>query len=255
MANAVAVPRFAFIKAWEWWAGTAPHPVVGADTFWFNDTAQATLEAKVNALLDQAGVAGGGVPTREFRRMLNVLARPEREVSAWVAQTETSETGGILVAFAGRDAVRVVRDETTVIVDEVRPDNLCDALIDVLPDVPAAPMQDLTIPASRYEKVRDESYEFGLESRYSQPDPAGTVRELLNAPRTGLHQMYVGITSRGGRMRSNPITALDLTGQGRILTFLGPGENRHEPNLHCTPGGRNDLVEIFEATQKTLVDG
>lgn len=254
MANAVALPRFAFIKAWEWWVGAAPHPVVGADTFWFNDTAQASLEAKVNALLDKAGVAEGGVPTRKFRRALTVLARPEREVSAWVAQTDTSETGGILVAVAGRDAVRVVRDETMVIVDEVRPDGLFDALIDALPDVPAAQIPDLTIPASRYEQPRDESYEFGMQTRHTQPDPAGTVRELLDAPRTGLHQMYVGIGGRGGRIRSNPITALDLE-QGRVLTFLGSGDNRHEPTLNCIPGGRGDLVEILEATHKILAEG
>lgn len=254
MSTAVAVPRFAFIKAWEWWAPTPPPPVIGADTFWLNDTAKAVVETKVNEALARVGLIQGGAPTPRFRHVLTVLSRPEREISGWIAQTQTGDTGGILVAAAGRYGIRVVRDETMVVVEEIPPTDLIELFADVLPDVPPARIPDLVVPVSRYANPRDEAYEFDMQTRHTGPDPAATMRELVNAPRSGLHQIYAAVTGRSGRrLRSNPLTAIDLTDRGRILTFVTSHGPRREAEISCVPGGRRDLVEILHATHKALI--
>lgn len=254
MTTALAVPRFAFIKAWEWWAPAPPPPVVGGDTFWLNDTAKATVETKVNEALARAGLIEGGAPTPRFRHILGVLARPEREISAWVARTETGETGGILVAAARRYGIRLVRDEKLVMVDEIPPANLVETFVDVLPDVPPARIPELAVPLSRYDNPRDEAYEFDMQTRHTGPDPAATMRELVNARRTGLHQIYAAVAGRGGRrLRSNPLTAIDLADRGRILTFVTSNGPRREAEISCVPGGRRDLVELLHATHKALI--
>jgi hypothetical protein len=145
--SAVVLPRYAFIKAWEWGGYGRPHPVIGADDLWLNDSARAVVQREVDGLLDKAGVAVNGVVMPEFRRKLAVLARAERECYGWISRH--GETGAALVAAIGREAVRVVRDDQVVVLDAVRADDLAGALVDVLPTVAGAEIGDITIPVSR----------------------------------------------------------------------------------------------------------
>jgi ESX secretion-associated protein EspG len=240
--NAIVLPRYAFIKAWEWGGYGRPHPAIGADDMWLNDAAKTVLQREVNDLLDKAGVAVNGVPRPEFRRMLAVLARAERECYGWISRH--GETGAALVAAAGREAVRVVRDDKVVVLDQVRADDLTGALLDVLPNAETAKIGEMSIPASQYSAKRSatEDYNFEMETGNRRPDPAAVVRTLMSAPRAGMHQLSAAGRDRSGqRRRGRPITVIDLRDGGRILTYVVQPPNG-EAVLHCVPGTRRALL-------------
>lgn len=248
MVSAIVLPRYAFVKVWEWGGYGKPHPVVGADDMWLNDAAKNVLQGEVDGLLQKVGVAVNGVPTPEFRRKLAVLARAERECYGWISQH--GEAGAVLVAAVGGEAVRVVRDDKVVVLDQVRADDLAGALVDVLPDVKSAEIGDIAIPASQYSEKRPpvpEEYEFQMSTRNRRPDPGARVRALLNAPRAGMHQLYVAGRDRvGQRRRGRPVTVIDLVEGGRVVTYVVRPPNS-EPVLHCRPGTRHALLGALTA--------
>ena len=65
--NTIVLPRYAFVKVWEWCGYGKPHPVIGADDMWLNDAAKQVLRREVDGILEKAGVAVGGVPAPEFQ--------------------------------------------------------------------------------------------------------------------------------------------------------------------------------------------
>lgn len=204
------------------------------------------LQREVDSLLERAGAAVNGVPVPEFRSTLAVLARADRECYGWVSRY--GETGAALVAAIGGEAVRVMRDDTVVVLDPVRADDLAGGLVDVLPRADGAEIGEIAIPESQYSERRPpaaEEYEFRMDSRNRRPDPAARVRTLLNAPRAGMHQLYAAERDRSGqRRRGRPITVIDLVEGGRILTYVGQPPNG-EPVLHCVPGTRHAIVSTL----------
>lgn len=246
--NAIVLPRYAFIKAWEWGGYGKPHPVAGADDLWVDDSAKQLLRREVDGLLEKAGAAVNGTPTPEFRRKLAILARAERECYGWISHH--GESGAALVAAAGGEAVRLVRDDKVVVVDPVPADDLAGALVEVLPAAASADIGAMAVPASRYfeeRPARREDYELTLESRYDRPDPAARVQALMNAPRSGTHQLYTAARDRTGqRRRTRPVTVIDLAEAGRILTCVEQPPNA-EPVLNCVPGTRRALLAALAA--------
>ncbi|MFD2416428.1 ESX secretion-associated protein EspG [Amycolatopsis pigmentata] len=244
--NPVVLPRYAFVKAWEWGGYGKPHPVIGADDLWLDDTVKTVLRREVDGLLEKAGVAANGVLMPEFRRTLAVLARAERECYGWISRH--GETGAAMVAAVGEETVRVVRDAKVVIVDHVPIGDPPDALVDVLPDVIGAAVGEVTIPAAQYSGRRSpvaDEYEFEMETRSRRPDPAVRVHELLSAPRSGTHQLYsAGRDRTGQRRRGRPITVIDLLETGRVLTYVTQSPNS-EPMLHCAAGTRRALTSLL----------
>lgn len=244
--NTVVLPRYAFVKAWEWGGYGKPHPVIGADDMWLDDRAKAVLQREVEGLLDKAGVAVNGVPTPEFRRKLAVLARAERECYGWISRD--GETGAVLVAAVGGEAVRVVRDDKAVVLDPVQTGDLAGALVDVLPNARSAEIGEIAIPASQFSAGRppaSEEYEFQMDTRSRPADPAELVRQLMSARRTGMHQLYAAGRDRNGqRRRGRPVTLIDLADGGRILTYVRQPPNG-QPMLHCAPGTRQAVLNAL----------
>jgi hypothetical protein len=51
----------------------------------------------------------------------------------------------------------------------------------------------------------------------------------MGADRDAVHQIYTAVRDRSGhRRRSLPLSAVDLTGQGRILTYVNDDGNGQE---------------------------
>lgn len=246
--NPVVLPRYAFVKAWEWGGYGKPHPVIGADDLWLNDAAKTVLRREIGGLLEKAEVAVNGVLLPEFRRTLAVLARAERECYGWISRHEV--TGAAMVAAVGGEVVRMVRDAEVVIIDHVQAGDPAGALVDVLPDVSGASISEVTIPASEYSSSRApvaDDYDFEMETRNRRPDPADWVHELLSAPRSGTHQLYAAGRDRTGqRRRGRPITVIDLVETGRVLTHVTQPPDG-EPVLHCAPGSRRALTSLLAA--------
>lgn len=248
--NPILLPRYAFVKAWEWGGYGEPHPVIGPGDLWLDDTAKTVLQREVDGLLEKAGVAADGVLRPEFRRMLAVLAHAERECYGWISRH--GQTGAAMVATAGGEVVRAVRDAKVVIVDRVHAGDAPGALVDVLPGVIAAAISEVTIPAARYSSRRPpvaDEYEFAMQTRTRRADPVIWLHELVNAPRSGTHQLYsAGRDRTGQRRRGRPITVIDLVETGRILTYLRQPPDS-EPVLHCAPGSRSALTSLLAAPE------
>ncbi|WP_186382604.1 ESX secretion-associated protein EspG [Amycolatopsis rhizosphaerae] len=246
--NAIVLPRYAFVKAWESGGYGKPHPVIGTDDLWLDGSARKLLQREVGGLLEKAGAAVDGVPTPEFRRKLAVLARPERECYAWISHH--GEPGAALVAAIGGEAVRLVRDEKSVILDAARADDLPGTVVDALPDARAADIGEIVIPVSQYSArgpATSEDYELTMETRQQRPDPAARVRALMNAPRSGMHQLAAAARDRSGqRRRGRTVTVIDLVEAGRILSYVGQPPNG-EPMLHCVSGTRRALLSTLAA--------
>ncbi|MFD8497326.1 ESX secretion-associated protein EspG [Amycolatopsis sp. NPDC059657] len=85
-----------------------------------------------------------------------------------------------------------------------------------------------------------------------RPGSEDYLRELMHARRDAVHQLYAAVRDRSGaRRRSLPLSAIDLTDEGRILTYLTDNdEGEEEINLvSATP---RKLVAILAATLDEL---
>jgi hypothetical protein len=244
--NTLFLPKTALLTAWEWERHGPPPAVLGPDNLWLGDETRKRLEEKVLDVLASLRLAAGGTLTREFRDVLRVLARGPRRLTAWLGDIEADESGTVLVAADGPDALRLIRKDDTVRIDAV--DRIAESLVDVLPPVPPARIEAVSIPEARFSgNAVEESYD--LEDPTTDDgghDPLPWTRRLMSARRTGLHQCYA--VNRGSR--SAPITAVDIAGTGRVLTYVQPGRM-----VRFEPGTRGALAEVLYATLDGLGGG
>jgi hypothetical protein len=248
------LPKAAFLTAWKWAGYGRPHAVIGADEIWLDPETRRKLEDKVLDTLTKLGLAADGTLTRDFRDTLAVFARSTRRYYAWVGDIDSGQTGGVLVAARGEDAVRLLREDKLVRIDPVHPGRMAEVLVDSLPDTPPASIDEITMPVSAYATRERQS----LEEMIYDP-PQGDVseggvrrlRELMAGQRSGAHQLYASITGEAGVRRSKPLTALDIIDRGRVLTFRStrPGEGSH---ICCMAGSRHNIVNSLNATLAAL---
>lgn len=243
----VRIPRLAFLTAWEL-AGTGPpHPVLGINDYYMTDEFRSELQRRTLDILAGLGLAAHGSLTWRFRETLTAIARADRQVYSWTGGPRDEDSGAILVAALGADAVRLVTDGQVIALDPVAPDLLAEHLVETLPDVPGAPVRALTVWRSEFTGPGEP--DDPLAGRSS--GPAGRLRELMRAERDAVHQLYTAIRGGdGARRRSTPLSAIDLTGQGRVLTFAeaGAGEER----IHLISGTPGNLVASLGAAQQRL---
>ncbi|GHG43370.1 MULTISPECIES: ESX secretion-associated protein EspG [Amycolatopsis] len=245
----IFLPKAALLTAWEWERHGPPPAVLGADNLWLGDETRKRLEEQVLAVLTSLRLAAGGTLTREFRDVLHVLARGAHQFTAWLGDIEADESGAALVSASGPDALRLIRKDDTVRIDVVEPSRLAESLVDVLPPVPPARISAVSIPEARFSgRAVEESYDLADPTLDRGPDPLPWARRLMAARRTGLHQCYA--VNRGSR--SAPITAVDIAGTGRVLTYVYPGRERM---VSFQPGTRAALTEVLYATLNGLGGG
>jgi EspG family len=245
----IFLPKAALLTAWEWERHGTPPAVLGADNLWLGDETRKRLNDSVLDVLASLRLAAGGTLTRDFRDVLRVLAKGARQFTAWLGDIEADESGAALVSAAGPDALRLIRKDDTVRIDAVEPSRLAESLVDVLPPVPPARISAVSIPEARFSgRAVEDSYDLDDPTIDRGRDPLPWARRLMAARRTGLHQCYA--VNRG--MRSAPITAVDVAGTGRVLTYVYPGRERM---VSFQPGTRGALTDVLYATLNGLGGG
>jgi hypothetical protein len=244
--NVLYLPKSALLTAWAWERHGPPPAVLGPDNLWLGDETRKRLDEKVLDVLSSLRLAARGTLTREFRDVLRVLAKGAHQFTGWLGDIEADESGTVLVSANGRDALRLIRKDETVRIDVVEPSRLAESLVDVLPPVPPARIAPTSIPESRFSgQAQEESYDLADPTDERAHDPLPWARRLMAAKRTGLHQCYA--VNRG--TRSAPITAVDIAGTGRVLTYVRPGRER---TVTFQPGSRAAMTEVLYGTLNGL---
>lgn len=255
VSKPIALPRIALTMLWEWEGLGEPHPVVGTNGTWLSEQSKAALEEGIFAELAKQDMASGRHLAPELRETLRVLASASHEIYAWVADIAGGDSGAIMVAALGADAVRLMRDERAVLLDPIAPNRLAEHFVEALPDVDAAKISPITVPKSSYSPerapVEEDDFEFQLQSDYAPPNPSDQLAELMRHKRTAEHKIYVARRNGGTRLRSEGLTAIDLAGKGRVLTYLTRPDDG-EQQIHCVPASDTELVARLRSLAESV---
>ncbi len=200
-----------------------PHPVLGTDRhLWTDDEGTRALHEATLKLLVDKGLARGGRLNPLWINTLTLIATPASEFYAF-SQYRDDSHGAILVAASDNDGLRVIADPDVVIIEPIPAIRLATALLDSLPPIEAAPVRAVSMTRAEAENGPEHP-----DDPLAEPVDTRDFDELvsvLNAPRDAAHQLYAACRRNGERVRSSPITALDLTGRGRVLTYAtGDGQ-------------------------------
>lgn len=251
----IVLPRLVFVKLWEW-EGYDPHPVVGVNEYWLSEVAEQRLERAVSAELRRLGLGESGRLAPELRGTIKVLALAEAECHAWISDVIAGENGGALVAALGGEGVRLVRDDNVVRIDPVPADELAEYLVMVLPGVPPAAMNPISVEgpaATRSARDADEPFELHLGRAGSGPTPSARLAEVMKEPRTGVHEIYTAVRTGSAReMERDPLTVLDLVDRGRVLITTDTTDG-DEQRITCVPGTFDNLVGRLRGALEELV--
>lgn len=243
----VVLPRLGFLSAWDMLALGDPHPVLGADRdFWMADDAVRDLERRTMAWLTERGLARNGRLNALWKDTLRTVAEASAEFYGWSHYRDGSH-GGILVAVRGEAAVRMFADRDTVILQPANASRPATALFDGLPPVDGARVRRVMMTKSFF------------DDPFAKPDDplADSIdtseldyfNQVVAEPRDAVHQLYVAHRdSEGNRRRSSPITALDLTARGRVLTYLSGDDE-----VVLVSGTPRETVLTLNTTQSGLV--
>ncbi|MFF0149440.1 ESAT-6 protein secretion system EspG family protein [Amycolatopsis sulphurea] len=195
----VRIPRPAFFIAWDHAEGGKLPAVVAPDDAYATTDFSRELEQRTMSRFEALRLATpDGRLTPQFRATLELLAAPERELYAWTALVNRPEdNGAVLVASAGRDAVRLITDHRSIQLDPIPAHELAASLADTLPNYPPARIGHLRMPMTY------------LDGRTADPlseasGHADQIRHLSRAERAGVHKLYAAVRSTGDRIRSTP---------------------------------------------------
>lgn len=247
------MPRPVFLMSWEL-AGLGELPVVvEPDQTYRTDDATATLRQRVLDTLDWLGLASSdGVLVPQYRATLGVLATARREVYCWsnLRYGGGQDSGAILAAEAGRDAIRLMTDHEVIQLDPVRPRDLVESLVDALPTRPPGGVRPLRVPKAHYD---DAGRDYGADDPLTEvSEQADELRRLMRADRDAVHQLYAATRdSAGDRTRSTTLSVIDFTREGRVLSFVNDGPDGH-PQINLHPGHRVHLVDALTLTLNAL---
>jgi EspG family len=249
------MPILAFHTAWKCAGLGEPHPTIGPNNYYMTDEFAGELERRTLTKLTDLGLASRGMLTRAFRYTLTVLARSSHEFYSWTHLPRSGDAGAILVAALGSNAVRLVTDHAVVLIDPIDPDRLPEHLVETLPTVPGATVQPITVSRSEYDSEYDTAADCDNDDPLAEPadGPVRRLANLMHADRDAAHQIYFATRHGDGpRHRSVPISALDLTNQGRVLTFIGYDSDGKANQIHLTSGTPANLIATLNATQQHL---
>jgi hypothetical protein len=248
----VRIPRPVFLLSWEL-AGLGELPViVEPDQTYRTAEATATLRERALEILARLGLAdAGGVLVPQYHATLEVLSTARREVYAWSnLRGEGGLAVAILTAETGRDAVRLITDREVIQLDPVRPRDFVESLVDALPTRPSARVRPLCVPKAHYD---DAGRDYGTDDPLTEvSEQADELRRLMRADRDAVHQLYAATRDgTGDRIRSTPLSAIDFTREGRVLSFVNDGPDGH-PQINLYPGHRIHLVDALTLTLGAL---
>ncbi|MFD9961651.1 ESX secretion-associated protein EspG [Amycolatopsis sp. NPDC058986] len=242
----VVLPKVAFLTAWEMIDLGDPHPVIGTNLrYVMTDDFARRLHARTMELLGDHGLARHNRLNGLWRSTLRVINGAEGEYYGWSAFQDGTSCA-VLVAHRGGVAVRVVVNDSIVVIEPVAPKWFATTLLDTLPEVPAAPVRTVSVPRGFFDDPHPVS-----ASPLAEPPDTGDVdyvKQVMAEPRDAVHQLYTARRAEdGSRLSSCPITAVDLTGRGRVLSFETGDE--HVVLKAATP---RDFVLTLNTTHESL---
>jgi hypothetical protein len=243
----VVLPKLAFLAAWDMVDLGEPHPIVGTNHHYVTSGGYTRdLHARTMTLLADHGLARGDRLNPLWKNSLLVIAEAGREFYGWSHHTGGNSRGALLVASLDGQAVRVAADDHVVTLDPVPDKWLASRLLDALPDVPAADIKPVTVAEEFYNDPNA-----APASPLAEPVDTADVDHInltMAAPRDAVHQLYTAARDAAGqRHRSSPITAIDLTSLGRILTYRTAGAH-----IVLQPGSPRDIVATLNDTHDAL---
>ncbi|WP_406640817.1 ESX secretion-associated protein EspG [Amycolatopsis sp. WGS_07] len=242
----VRMPRLVFLAVWNHEKLGDPPVVVEHAPMFMTDEFAEKLRVQSYGLLARFGLAASGAPSPRLRDTLELLAEARREVYSWSDfGNRRGDNGAILVAAAGREAVRLVTDNRSVQLEPVSPRDIGGRLVDLLPRCDPAKLRPIKVPKDYYDSAAADPLADSSAS-------ADELRHLMRAQRDAVHLMHVAVRAPdGSRTHSTPLSAIDLTGRGRVLSFVSPGSDG-EPQINVYSGTRPHLVEALALTLAEL---
>lgn len=245
----VRLPRLAFLTAWELQGLGTPHPVIGLNDLYMTDRIRADVLRRTLARLTDIGLATPNGLKPALQKTLATVASATREIYAW-SSFRDGDTGAILVASRGDHAVRLITDGTMVHLDTGNTNQLTQHFVETLPDVPGAQVQPITI--TNTDDPGDPEPGDPLAEPNVAEQQAAHLRELMRAERDAVHQMYAAVRdSQDVRHRSVPISAIDLSHRGRVVTFLSDGDGGRDA-INLVSGTPTKLISVLKATLNGL---
>ncbi|MET9263033.1 ESX secretion-associated protein EspG [Amycolatopsis sp. NPDC004079] len=248
----VTVPRLAVAKAWEWEQIGPAHPVLGVVDVWVEKDAAMRLDALTRQVLAEPGFFDLRADriTAEFRDLMLAVANAEAECYGWSSSGDRDRA--TLAVRAGRNAVLVIVEDELLTLTTIGANQLIRAVVEQLPDFPAATITEFTVPKAEYDQGRvSDSYTLDTSSDYTRTSPEDRLRTLMESRRAASHQLFVAARPGGARSASMPLTALDSLDHGRVLTYLLDGPHG-DVAIACGPGTADYLTSALENTLGSL---
>ncbi|MBB1152482.1 ESX secretion-associated protein EspG [Amycolatopsis sp. DR6-1] len=251
----VTLPRLAVAKAWEWERIGPAHPVLGVVDVWVEDDAAARLDDLTRQVLAEPGFYNlrTNRVTGEFRDLMLAVANADAECYGWSADRHDRDRALLAVA-TGRSAVLATVEDDQLTLTAIGANQLVRAVVDQLPDFPAANIREFTVPKAEYDgntSRSDESYDLDTTSDYTVTTPADQLRAVMGSRREASHQLYVAARAGGRRVSSLPLTAVDSLDHGRVLTYLR--DNPHgDVGIVCGPGNPGYITGTLDNTLDLL---
>ncbi|WP_406640965.1 ESX secretion-associated protein EspG [Amycolatopsis sp. WGS_07] len=233
------MPRPVFLALWHA-ENLGKVPVVVEDTpMYLTEEGAAEREKRTRELLAQLGETA-----KALLDTLKLLATARHEVYGWTDfGTHQEDNGAILVAASGREAVRLITDAEFVQLDPVAPNELAACLVMAMPECPPASI--------RVMRVSREYYDGGSADPLAEEGgEADELRYLMRAPRDAVHQLHAAVRDERGRRYSSPLSVIDLSGRGRVLSFQSTRDG--EAQISVYPGNRASLIDAVDRTLAEL---
>jgi hypothetical protein len=223
----IVLPKLAFLTAWSMVETSELPPAFGTSLHnWVTADGRRELEIRAMAALTDLGLARNNRLNGLWRSTAAVLGGADREYYAF-SNFADGRSCAVLLAARDGDAVRAIIDDNVVSLGPVRDKWLATALLDTLPDVPAAKVSPTVVTKSAQN---------------------GYLDEVMQRPRRAVHQIYVARRdSAGERHRSMPITAIDFEESGRILVYPDSDDN-----VVLIPAGAREFVSTLNKTFASL---
>ncbi|MFF0146873.1 ESAT-6 protein secretion system EspG family protein [Amycolatopsis sulphurea] len=242
----VRIPRPAFFVAWNHvGGGTLPAVIDPGDTYATADFSRELEQRTLSRFEGLRLATPEGRLTPSFRATLELLAAAERELYSWTSFVHRpDDNGAVLVASAGRDAVRLITDHRSIQLDPIPAHELAASLVGALPDYTPARISHLRVPTAYF-------YGRGVDPLSEASGQADQMRHLVRTERVAVHKLYAATRHGGNRVRSSPLTVYDLTRTGRILAFARTDNSGAQEAAMC-PGNRATLIDSLNLTLSGL---
>jgi hypothetical protein len=247
----VTVPRLAVAKAWEWEQIGPAHPVLGVVDVWVEHDAAERLDELTRQALAEPGFYNlrTGRVTGKFRDLMLAIANADDECYGWSTDRHGHDHA-MLTVPTGRSAVLATVENGLLTVQRIKAGRLVRAIVDGLPDFPAADIREFSVPKADYEPETTSGYILDTTTDYTA---AERLRTLMTSRRAASHQLYVAARISGTRESSLPLTAVDSHDHGRILTYLSTATNG-DLDITCGPGHPDYISNTLENTLTALRD-